>query len=210
MKSIRLLICALIFMSGFCHAEDLGDLLWQFRQRIKEPTAASSFLSDTAAMLYLDQAQAKVVSLDKNFVKRVEYTISSDSTQYAMPTDFESLKFAIYHDGLSWQSMDLNPGFVRPTAVTVVAYFIEWQHPGQAEMCIRGQPASGTIRVYYHAIAPQMKARTDSCYVPDNKQGLIIEEAAAYYEQAKMQLDGFQLLWNVVRADMGIRMQDKK
>lgn len=205
-----LLVLIVLCLTVAPEADDLADLLWKFRQRIGEDDTAYSNITDTAAMLFLDQAQDKVVPFGGFLPKRVDVTFSFDSLQYGLPSDFKMRQTVMVRYASQWHTAIENPGFMRDT--TSFQYYIGWEHPDQAEIYLKGREFynGATIRVHYLAVAPNMVARTDSCYVPEALQTFIIEEAVGYFEWMKRDKEGFGLMNQAVRQDMGINLQGKK
>ncbi len=206
LKRILLWLIILTFAAHFVEAATLDDLLWGFRQRIGEPDSGSSIISDTAAMRFLDMAMDKVVPFGGFLPQRCDIAYSPDSMKYSLPTDFKRCSMVVAYDGEQWHAAVNNPGFI--TDVDKYQYFIWWENADQAELYLKGSYfyTDQTVRIHYLARAPNMDARTDSCYVPDDLHVFIIEEAVSYYEQAKKNHAVFQLLNAIVRQDMGIKV----
>jgi hypothetical protein len=205
-KTVVFTILLLALPFTFADAETLADLLWQFKERAGESQdSTEACLRDTSMMVMLDQAQARVVALGGLLPKRVDFTYSRDSVKYKMPTDYRHHRYVIVRHIGKWWNCKMNPGFESDSAFDF-QWFIDWEHENQPELYVKGSSFSvgDTIRVFYFGIAPQMVQRTDSCYAPDDMHGLIIEEALSYMEWAKTFKNGYQVMNQTVRQDMGI------
>lgn len=204
---ILVYLVALLLLSGGVNSETLADLLWQFKQCVNETDTSKSIFTDTAAMLWLNLSQHKVVTMAGYLPKSTDISKVYDSTIYPLPGDFHALNqpgAVLAWDGYQWLPVFFNPGLAVDT--NAANFDLVWQHADSAYIILRGRFLTGgqTIKVEYFARAPDMVARTDSCYVPSHLHVYIIEEAISYYERAKRNYAGYQLLNQVVRIDLGV------
>jgi len=212
-------ILLLVLLPGLLQAATLGDLLWQMNQRINEDTSYA-LIPDTAKMLFLDMAQYSISRNMDYLPKRVDVSFSLDSIKYALPSDFVglsenavmALEVISGVDTVGWSPVWMNPGFRIDTTATTYQYFIAWETSAQAEIYLKGTRflEGQTIRIFYRAWPSQLTARTDTVSIPVRDQVLVVQEAVSYYKQAQENYAAFQLLWNMIRSDMGIGVQEKQ
>ena len=208
---MRVIVIALLISMltmPIAYAETLSGLLERLQWRIGEPDTAQAFLPDTALQLFLNDAQNKVVRLNGYLPKQVDITFDFDSMKYALPSDFKLVEGVLARmDDNRWYKVSVNPYFMIEG--DSLQYFIGWKTPDSAELYFKGKDFYNgmVIRVFYRARAPSMDSLPDSCYVPTDLHGEIIEEAASYYEHANHNYGAFQLLNQGVRMDLGILKQ---
>ncbi len=146
----------------------------------------------------------------------IEY--SSDSTIYAMPSDFERIvEVLVLSEGI-WERALLNPYFVIDT--TANSYFNIKQSNDTNYFYVKPGPMvdEDTIRiVYYRTIldgdslrtlyfagVADLVALTDTLPIALEMDGFIIDEALSYYEQFLKDIQAAQAIKQDNRSDMGI------
>jgi len=211
LTALLLIFLALLFLilvspsQGKTAAEMIAD----FRILTDEDTTRGSLVTDSEVLVYLDNAQDKIVRIGGYLKKSTDVICSNDSNSYGLPLAFRRLDgivvFAM-NEGFKWTKVFNNPFFMVDT--TVYQYYISWSHPDSAKIYFKGDFWEGdTIRVSYTGDAADLDTLTDTCEVPTDLQTFIIEEAIANYERAKR---NHQVQWQTqtqVRRDMGILKQ---
>lgn len=211
LTALLLIFLALLFLIlvSPSRGATAADMIADFRILTDEDTTQGSLVADTEILVFLDNAQDKIVRIGGYLKKSTDVIHSEDSNSYGLPLAFRRLDGIAVHatnEGFKWTKVFNNPFFMIDT--TVYQYYIGWSHPDSARIYFKGAFWKGdTIRVSYIGDAADLDSLTAVCEVPTDLQTFIIEEAIANYERAKRNHQVQRQTQIQVRMDMGILKQ---
>ncbi len=147
----------------------------------------------------------------------LDILFSHDSAYYGLPENCWRVIGIMVRSNEEWIGAALNELFITDTFT--YSYFHYRSHQGSQlyfkssllydddtirVFYTRMAEDGDTLRVSYSARAETMAGLNDSCDAPEDLDGLIIEEALSFYEQAKRRHDLKSALWQQIRIDMGV------
>jgi len=203
MKRVLILLLVPIFCSLHLHAQTAGDMVTGFRYAIDETDTASSVVTNTAVLYFLNKAQYRYSLTHDAIEKSTRIIYSDDSADYGLPGDFVMAKGVVVNRANYWEPALPNPFFLRDTNVT--NWYVAFDSVHEARLYIRTKLGAGdTIRVTYRALAEKLDSLADTSDVPVELQGEIVDEAILMYLTAKANYSAEQALWQQRRIDEGI------
>lgn len=215
MKRILFMVATFLVV-WFCPADSKGttlsSLIENLRHRLNEVDTATSNFTDTTAIVWANDAQDKIVVLGGYLEKQIDLIYSEDSSSYALPEDFKTLKGVMVRSldavsGIFWYSSTLNLFFVNDGSNYM--HYPAWKSPDSARLYVRSPRFidGDTIRVHYYGSATEMTAGTDTLQVPRDREVFVVEEMMAMYWAYMRNIQVYQALVGQNRQDMGINRQ---
>jgi hypothetical protein len=204
LKTVLLIWIMAMVLCTTSGAETRADLSYMFRARIGETDATTSFVSDTVISVFLNQGQDKIVSIGGFLPNYTTITYSTDSTKYSLPAGVKVVNgVTVLDEGVEHPVLP-NPYFMVDTSA--FSFYITWNTPDTAELRLKSPNfyEGQVVTVHYNGDAADLITASTVCEVPSNLHVFIVEEAISYYEEAKRNFAGFQLLNAIVRRDLGV------
>lgn len=197
------LLFAFLLLFGLAGADTGTELIDRLRSRTGEPDSLTSNYTQTEALQWINDAQARVNLLGGYTHKSTDITYAqSDSLGSVLPSDFRYQDGCMLLMGRVWEPMYWNPKF--ETDDSRLHYFIEWQNEDTARAYFRNIERNGLrIRLFYLGSVAEL-GRADTCEVKGDHQPFIIEEAYAIYLKSLRMFQAATVIRQQVRQDMGI------
>ena len=203
----KLIVVFVITCIGFfcvhAEADNLATLKKKFGERIGEPDTATSSISDSAKVHFLNLAQDKVARLGGLLPLRTDVTFDPDSQRYELPAGLRRIRYVLVWNETQWFNVIDNQGFMHDT--NSYQYFQDWKTTEAPEIYLKGNLffEGQTVRVFYSGVPTAMTKDTSTCQVQSDMQGFVIDEAISYWLFSRLDMAAWQAMWQSVRADMG-------
>jgi hypothetical protein len=204
MKRLATLVL-LLSLAGAAQGQTLAsDLVTLLRLRTGERDTVASYFTNEEALLLLNSAQDRVVTLGGLLEKSYDTTYQrADSLGVTLPSTYRFVTEVKTYLGKTWQGIKPNPSFADPTSD--FCYDVDWYDADSARIMFRGDFMQGVrLRITYLGVAESLDALTDTVQVRSDQEGLIVEEAMRYYLESLSKFQAAAQMQMGVRADIGV------